>query len=100
MRRRFVDPLPAPAGMPKYRAGDCRLKGPVPGQRKEGPMPRLRTIVGSLSVAVATLLVAQSPSLAASWKTNVNYGATTPMDLYVPDGITGSPAVVVSLHFC
>ena len=63
-------------------------------------MPRLRTIVGSLSIAVATVLVAASPSLAATWKTNVNYGATTPMDLYVPDGVTGSPAVVVSLHFC
>ena len=63
-------------------------------------MLRPRTTICSLLVALAAVLVAASPARAASWKTNVNYGATTPMDLYVPDGVTGSPAVVVSLHYC
>ena len=40
------------------------------------------------------------PARAATWRTNVSYGATTPMDLYVPDGVVASPAVVVSLHYC
>ena len=61
-------------------------------------MPRRCTTL-SLSV-VATTLLAATPALAATWKTNVNYGATTPMDLYVPDGVGASPAVVVSLHYC
>jgi poly(hydroxyalkanoate) depolymerase family esterase len=50
--------------------------------------------------AIVLGVLASAPARAASWKTNVNYGATTPMDLYVPDGVGASPAVVVSLHYC
>ena len=52
-----------------------------------------------LAVVCLGLLVV-GPARAATWRTNVNYGATTPMDLYVPDGVGASPAVVVSLHYC
>jgi poly(hydroxyalkanoate) depolymerase family esterase len=45
-------------------------------------------------------LLAAGPARAATWKTNVNYGATTAMDLYVPDRPATSPAIVVSLHYC
>ena len=55
--------------------------------------------VAGLAAIVLGMLVS-APARAASWKTNVNYGATTPMDLYVPDGVGASPAVVVSLHYC
>ena len=57
-----------------------------------------RSNLGLAAIVLATL--APAAARAASWKTNVNYGASTPMDLYVPDGVTGSPAVVISLHFC
>jgi poly(hydroxyalkanoate) depolymerase family esterase len=50
------------------------------------------------TVCVGLLLV--GPARAASWRTNVNYGASTPMDLYVPDRPAASPAIVVSLHYC
>jgi len=69
-------------------------------------MPRRCTTIGSLTqaaaltLAAATVLAATSPALAASWKTNVNYGASTAMDLYVPDRVAASPAIVVSLHYC
>src|SRR5207247_1058034 len=59
----------------------------------------IRTTICLLSVLAATLL-ASSPARAASWRTGVSYGASTAMDLYVPDGVTGSPAIVVSLHYC
>ena len=36
-------------------------------------------------LAFATVLLEASPSLAASWQSNVSYGANTRMDLYVPD---------------
>jgi poly(hydroxyalkanoate) depolymerase family esterase len=57
-------------------------------------------ILASITLAAATLLIAPSPSHAASWKTNVSYGANTIMDLYVPDNVAASPAVVVALHYC
>ena len=57
-------------------------------------------ILASFSLAAATLLLAPSPSRAAAWKTNVSYGANTIMDLYVPDNVAASPAVVVALHDC
>jgi poly(hydroxyalkanoate) depolymerase family esterase len=41
-----------------------------------------------------------APSQAATWKTNVSYGANTIMDLYVPDKVAASPAIVVALHYC
>jgi len=50
--------------------------------------------------AICLGLLVVRPARAATWRTNVNYGATTPMDLYVPDGVVASPAVVVSLHYC
>jgi acetylxylan esterase len=50
---------------------------------------------------LATVLLEVSPSVAASWLNNVNYGANTRMDLYVPDAPAASgPPVVVSLHYC
>jgi poly(hydroxyalkanoate) depolymerase family esterase len=52
-------------------------------------------------LSAASVLFATSPSLAASWQSNVDYGGgTTPMSLYVPDAPQDSPPVVVSLHFC
>jgi len=57
-------------------------------------------VLASISLAAATLLLAPSPSQAASWKTSVSYGANTIMDLYVPDRVATSPAVVVALHYC
>ncbi len=50
--------------------------------------------------AIVVGMLASGPARAAQWQTNVNYGATTAMDLYVPDGVGASPAIVVSLHFC
>ena len=50
--------------------------------------------------AVCLGLLVVGPARAATWRTNVNYGATTAMDLYVPDGVGASPAVVVVLHYC
>jgi poly(hydroxyalkanoate) depolymerase family esterase len=50
--------------------------------------------------SLVALTLASLPSLAASWQANVNYGASTVMDLYVPDNPAESPPVVVSLHFC
>jgi len=61
-------------------------------------MTRLNRIFGLAAIVLATL--ASASARAATWKTNVNYGASTPMDLYVPDGVVASPAVVISLHFC
>ena len=37
--------------------------------------------------AIVLGALASGPARAASWKTNVNYGATTALDLYVPDGV-------------
>jgi poly(hydroxyalkanoate) depolymerase family esterase len=51
-------------------------------------------------LSLATVLLEVSPSLAASWKTNVNYGGSTKMDLYVPDKPAASPPVLVALHYC
>src|SRR5690606_12293060 len=34
-----------------------------------------------------------------SWQSNVDYGANTPMSLYVPDSPAASPPIVVSLHY-
>ncbi|WP_438044538.1 extracellular catalytic domain type 1 short-chain-length polyhydroxyalkanoate depolymerase [Sorangium sp. So ce128] len=56
--------------------------------------------VAPAAASLATVLLAISPSLAASWQTRVNYGGNTPMDLYVPDKVDASPGVVVSLHYC
>ena len=50
---------------------------------------------------LSAVFFAASPSLAATWKTNVNYGGSgTTMDLYVPDQVDASPGVVVALHYC
>jgi poly(3-hydroxybutyrate) depolymerase len=50
------------------------------------------------TVCLGLLLVGSAQ--AATWRTNVNYGASTPMDLYVPDRPAAAPAIVVSLHYC
>jgi poly(hydroxyalkanoate) depolymerase family esterase len=61
----------------------------------------LKRGLGFAAMAVAGLLTLASPARAASWKTGVNYGTSgIAMDLYVPDGVGASPAVVVSLHYC
>ena len=57
-----------------------------------------KRLFGLAAVCLGLLVV--GPARAATWRTNVNYGASTPMDLYVPDGVGASPAVVVSLHYC
>src|SRR5206468_13058954 len=49
---------------------------------------------------VATILLAASPSPAATWKTGVSYGAATVMDLYVPDKPATPAPIVVALHSC
>lgn len=50
---------------------------------------------------LSAIVLAASPSLAATWKTNVNYGGSgTTMDLYVPDAVDASPGIVVALHYC
>lgn len=52
-------------------------------------------------LSLATVLFEVSPSFAASWQNNVNYGANTRMDIYVPDAPAASgPPVVVTLHYC
>ena len=57
-----------------------------------------KRVFGLAAVCLGLLVV--GPARAATWKTNVNYGATTAMDLYVPDRPATSPAIVVSLHYC
>jgi poly(hydroxyalkanoate) depolymerase family esterase len=54
----------------------------------------------SALLSAATVLSHATPSFAASWQTNVNYGASTKMDLYVPDAPAPSPPIVVALHYC
>jgi acetylxylan esterase len=52
-------------------------------------------------LTLAAVLLEVSSSVAASWQNNVDYGASTRMDLYVPDApVASGPAVVVSLHYC
>jgi len=46
------------------------------------------------------MLVEASPAFAAQWQTNVSYGGSTKMDLYVPGTPAASPPVVVVLHYC
>jgi poly(hydroxyalkanoate) depolymerase family esterase len=68
--------------------------------RRRPSAPRhLKRLLAFAALAIAML--AACSARAASWKTSVNYGTSgIAMDLYVPDGITGSPAIVVSLHYC
>ena len=62
---------------------------------------RFRRASALLSLAsAATVLVEAAPAFAAAWKTNVNYGGSTKMDLYVPDSPAASPPIVVALHYC
>ena len=63
-----------------------------------GPSMTRRHLFGLAAVCLGLLVV--GPARAATWKTNVNYGATTAMDLYVPDRPATSPAIVISLHYC
>src|SRR6188768_2903919 len=62
---------------------------------------RFRGASALLALATAaTVLVEATPAFAAQWKTNVNYGGSTKMDLYVPDMPAASPPIVVALHYC
>jgi acetylxylan esterase len=62
--------------------------------------PNRQLGLAAITAAIA-LTVAAPPARAASWKTGVNYGTSgIAMDLYVPDGVGSSPAIVVSLHYC
>ena len=67
-----------------------------------GPMRPLRKTLASLVFlsTLAALTLVGRPARAATWKTNVNYGANTIMDLYVPDRLAASPAILVALHYC
>src|SRR6185503_6386023 len=50
---------------------------------------------------LAAVVLTASPSLGATWMTNVAYGGSGPtMDLYVPDRPDASPGIVVALHYC
>jgi acetylxylan esterase len=70
----------------------------VPG-RLAVMLPHRSSFSSLLAAAIA--LLAASPSLAATWRTNVSYGGTGPtMDLYVPDRVDASPGIVVALHYC
>jgi acetylxylan esterase len=60
---------------------------------------RLRRTVPAL-LALSSALLEVSPAVAATWQTNVNYGASTRMDLYVPDAPASPAPVVVTLHYC
>ena len=62
--------------------------------------PNLRFPSTALA-SFAAVLLAASPSLAATWMNNVSYGGSGPtMDLYVPDRVDASPGIVVALHYC
>lgn len=63
------------------------------------PAKRLRSL-GTLLLCLS-LLLADAPSEAATWRTHVNYGGSGPtLDLYVPARRAARPAVVVLLHYC
>jgi poly(hydroxyalkanoate) depolymerase family esterase len=59
----------------------------------------LRRFHAPALVSAATVLLHVSPSF-ADWATNVNYGATTKMDLYTPAKPATAPPIVVVLHYC
>lgn len=54
--------------------------------------------VYTLQLLTSTLLA--TPALAQSWQANVDYGANTQMDMYVPASPATPAPVVVSLHYC
>lgn len=58
---------------------------------------RFRTV--PLFLGLTCALLQASPAL-AGWEDSVQYGANTRMDLYTPDQVAASPAVVVVLHYC
>ncbi|HEY3493256.1 MAG TPA: PHB depolymerase family esterase [Polyangiaceae bacterium] len=60
---------------------------------------RFRSCAAAL-LPFASVLLASAPAAAAQWQTNVNYGANTRMDLYVPDNPDAAPGIVVVLHYC
>jgi acetylxylan esterase len=62
----------------------------------------MKRIHNSVCAVLTTALLTASPSDAATWKNNVNYGGSGGfnMDLYVPDKPATSPAIVVAIHFC
>lgn len=50
---------------------------------------------------LSAVVLAASPSMAASWQTISDYGGgSVKMTLYVPDKVDASPGIVVSLHYC
>src|SRR6188768_339470 len=63
--------------------------------------PLKKTLTSLVFVStLGALMVVGRPAGAAQWKTSVSYGANTIMDLYVPDKVAASPAIVVALHYC
>ena len=59
---------------------------------------RYSFVVYTLPLLTSTLLA--TPALAQSWQANVDYGANTQMDMYVPASPATPAPVVVSLHYC
>lgn len=64
---------------------------------------RLRFAVPAVALVLASCLTAERARAEAcdqGWQCNVGYGASTPMDLYVPKLPAAAPPVVVVLHYC
>src|SRR3954464_7767938 len=59
---------------------------------------RLNRIFWLTAIVLGTLT--SGSARAAVWRTNVAYGGSTIMDLYVPDRVAASPGIVVLLHYC
>ena len=56
---------------------------------------------GGTALLYLGVLLADTPSRAASWRTQIDYGGSGPsMDLYVPVQRGSAPGVVVLLHYC
>jgi acetylxylan esterase len=72
--------------------------------QEHAPMSnRLRFAGPGVALVLASLLApagARAQACDQGWQCNVGYGASTPMDLYVPKLPAATPPVVVVLHYC
>jgi poly(hydroxyalkanoate) depolymerase family esterase len=73
---------------------------PLSTQEAVNPMSRSKYRLPIL-LQFSAVVLAATPSYAASWKTNVAYGGSgTTMDLYVPDKAGTPTGIVVAIHYC